>query len=398
MRIAIFSDNFYPEISGISDSIITTGKELAKLGHKINFFAPKYSRKNYDLLKLPNEEINLGENIRVTRLTSFPYPTGTAQSRLVIPCGFSLSAVKKFNPDIIHTNDIASMGIEALICAKFLKKPLVGTDHTPMVEFLKYSPIKGKFIQSMISRYDALYYNQCNFVSSPCNAIFEEIEKFGFNKPVHKALSNPIYIEEYKPVKNKWSLKKKYGLFDYSILYMGRLAFEKRIDISLKALAKLVRKYPKIGFVIAGKGAVEKDLKTLTKELDLENNVKFFGFLKDKKDMVGIYNACDLFSMTSIAETQSIVMMQAMACKIPVIAVKAWGLKEYVNEKNGILINVNNPDELAEKIEYLYNNPSVSEKLGEGGRDFVENFSPIKIAKEWESIYEETIKSYKSSR
>lgn len=398
MRIAIFSDNFYPEISGISDSIITTGKELAKLGHVINYFAPKYSKKNYDLLRLPKEEINLGENIKITRLTSFPYPTGTAQSRLVIPGGFSITAVRKFNPDVIHTNDIASMGIEALICAKILNKPLVGTDHTPMVEFLKYSPIKGKIIQSMISRYDAWYYNQCNFVSSPCNAIFEEIKKYGFKKPVHRALSNPIYIEEYKPVKNSWPLKKKYGLFDYSILYMGRLALEKRIDISLKALAKLVKKYPKIGLVIAGKGAAEKDLQYLTKELHLENNVKFFGFLKDKKDMIGIYNACDLFSMTSIAETQSIVMMQAMACKMPVIAVKAWGLKEYVNEKNGILIDPNDSDELAEKIEYLYKNPQISKKLGEGGRDFVENFSPEKIAKEWEKIYEATITNHKTSK
>jgi glycosyltransferase involved in cell wall biosynthesis len=398
MKIAIFSDNFYPELSGIADTITTTGKQLAKLGHKINYFAPKYSKKNYQTIGANAEELDLGENINITRIPSLPYPTGTKQSRLVVPLCLSLGAVKRFNPDVIHTNDIVGVGLESLFSAKILKKPLVGTDHTPMTEFLKYSPIKGSFVQKTVSRYDAWYYNQCNFVSSPCNAIFEELGKHGFKKPKHRALSNPIYVDKYMPVKNKWPLKKKFGLFDYSILYMGRVAPEKKIDITIKAVAKLVKKNPKIGFVVAGTGSQVEDLKNLAKELGIEDKVKFFGYLKSVDDMVDLYNGSDLFVIPSVAETQSIVMMQAMACKIPVIAARAWGLAEYINDKNGILVEPDDVEGVMEKILYLFENQSVSLKLGEGGREFVEQFSPENIAKEWEKIYEDTIQSFNSSK
>jgi glycosyltransferase involved in cell wall biosynthesis len=398
MKIAIFSDNFYPELSGIADSITTTGKQLAKLGHKINFVALDYSAKNFQTIGAEKKELELGEGVFVTRIPSVPYPTGTKQSRLTAPIGLSLRAMKKFDPDVIHTNDIASLGLEALLCARILKKPLVGTDHTPMVEFLKYSPIKGKIIQKTVSRYDAWYYNQCSFVSSPCNAIFTELKKYGFGKPKHRALSNPINIEKYKPVRNKWPLKKKFELFDYSILYMGRIASEKKIDITIKAVANLVKKVPKLGLVIAGTGAQVDELKALVEQLGIERNVKFFGYLKNIDDMVGLYNGSDLFVIPSVAETQSIVMMQAMACKLPVIAARAWGLAEYVNDKNGILIEPDDAEGLTQKILYLFENQGVALKLGEGGREFVEKFSPENIAREWERIYIDVIESFNSSR
>jgi glycosyltransferase involved in cell wall biosynthesis len=398
MKIAIFSDNFYPELSGIADSITTTGKELAKLGHKIVYFAPRYSKKNYLTIGMPYEEINLGENIKIQRIPSFPYPTGTKQSRLVIPLCLSLAAVKKFDPDIIHTNDIVGVGLEALFSAKIVKKPLVGTDHTPMVEFLKYSPIKGDFVHKTVSRFDAWYYNQCNFVSSPCNAIFDELRKYGFSKPKHKALSNPIYIDKYKAIKNKWPLKKKIKAFDYSLLYMGRVAPEKKIDVTIRAVAKLANKIPKMGFVVGGTGSQVEGLRDLAKSLGIESKVKFLGYIKSTDDVVDLYNASDLFVIPSVAETQSIVMMQAMACKLPVIAARAWGLAEYVNDKNGILVEPDDVDGLAEKILYLFENQGVALKLGEGGRGFVEKFSPINIAREWERIYIDTIQSFESSK
>ncbi len=398
MKIAIFSDNFYPELSGIADSITTTGKKLASLGHKINFVALNYSKKNYQTIGAEKKELDLGENIKIIRVSSLSYPTGTKQSRFTLPVGLTIRAIKKFNPDVIHTNDIASLGIEALLCAKVLKKPLVGTDHTPMVEFLKYSPIKGNFVQKTVSKFDAWYYNQCDFVSSPCNAIFEELKKYGFSKPKHRALSNPINVEKFKPVKNKWPLKKKFGLFDYSLLYMGRVAEEKKIAVTLKAVSALVKKIPKIGFVIAGTGSQVDELKALAKSLGIEKHVKFFGYFKNIDDIVDLYNGSDLFVIPSVAETQSIVMMQAMACKVPVIAARAWGLAEYVNKDNGLLVEPNNSNELSEKILYLYQNQKVSQKLGEGGRVFVEKFSPLNIAKEWEKIYMDTIERYSSRK
>ena len=75
MRIAIFSDNFYPELSGISDSIISLAKELSVRGHYIHFYVPYYSAANYRKIGLPLEEIVLREKIKITRFFSLPYNT-----------------------------------------------------------------------------------------------------------------------------------------------------------------------------------------------------------------------------------------------------------------------------------------------------------------------------------
>ncbi|MEK7193549.1 MAG: hypothetical protein AAB652_02050, partial [Patescibacteria group bacterium] len=77
MKIAVFSDNFYPELSGIADSIITTGEELAKRGHAVHFFAPRYSMANYATVNRIPKEIDPGKGAGVTRFASFPFPTGT---------------------------------------------------------------------------------------------------------------------------------------------------------------------------------------------------------------------------------------------------------------------------------------------------------------------------------
>ncbi|HZJ18418.1 MAG TPA: glycosyltransferase [Patescibacteria group bacterium] len=400
MRIAIYSDNFYPELSGITDTILTTAKELAKLGHFINFFVPYYSKKDYKQVNLSFEkEVFLHENIKITRFFSFSYPTGTRQGRLVVPTGLRFLKVKFFNPDIIHTNHIAGVGIEGLIDAKILKKPLIGTNHTPIVEFIKYSPIKAKWFKRAMSKYDAWYFNKCDFVSSPSWAVLHEMQKYGFNRPC-KPVSNPVNIETFKSVseKERNTLKKKYGFSDFVLYYCGRLAQEKHIDLMVKAVSDLKGKIPSINLVIAGKGSEEENLKKLVKELNVEDRVKFFGFLKETKDFVELYNATDLFLMLGTAETQSIVMMQAMATQNPVIGVNSWGIVDYVNEKNGFLIEPNDQKALNEKILYFYKNPDQKKLLGEGGREFAEQFSRQNIAKIWEGIYTDVIKKHGNKR
>ena len=85
MRIAIFSDNFYPELSGISDSVISLARTLAARGHTIHFYVPYYAKKDYAVLKVPFRELDLGPNTEIHRLFSIPFPMGTEQGRAVVP-------------------------------------------------------------------------------------------------------------------------------------------------------------------------------------------------------------------------------------------------------------------------------------------------------------------------
>jgi len=250
-----------------------------------------------------------------------------------------------------------------------------------------------------MSKYDAWYFNKCDFVSSPSWAVLKEMQKYGFNRPC-KPVSNPVNIETFKPTSesDKKALKKKYSFSSFTLYYCGRLAQEKHVDLMIRAVSDLKNKAPDINLVIAGKGSEEENLKALVKKLNVEDRVKFFGFLKETKDFAELYNATDLFLMLGTAETQSIVMMQAMASQNPVIGVNSWGIVDYVNEKNGFLIEPNDQKTLNEKILYLYKNPDKVKSLGEGGREFAEQFSRQNIAKIWEGIYKEVIKKHGNKR
>ena len=131
MKIAIFSDNFYPELSGISDSIIASGQALARRGHEIIYFAPRYSAADYALVNRQDNDSSFGENIFVHRFSSFPFPAPTKQGRLVIPTLWRWLNLKKYHFDVIHTQDFFGVGLEALMASKMLKIPMVGTSHTP---------------------------------------------------------------------------------------------------------------------------------------------------------------------------------------------------------------------------------------------------------------------------
>lgn len=387
MKIAIFSDNFYPEISGISDSIIITAKELAKMGHKINFYVPKHPEKNFKKLNLPFKELKLHKNIKIIRIPSLPFPTGTGQGRLVLSFNKKIiKNIREFKPDIIHTHLPFGVGIIALKASKKLNIPIVGTNHTPIKEFIRYSPIKIKSINNYIIKYNTKYFNKCNFISSPCSQIFEEIKEKNI-KPKHEPIPNPVEIKV-----NRKKLKKTGGNFD--ILYSGRIAEEKNIDIILKAMAKLKEKIPNIKLTITGKGTAEKNLRHLSEKLDIKNKVIFKGFLSEDK-LQKTYQKTDIFIIMSTAETQCLAAMKAMKIGIPIIGSKSYGLKDYINKNNGILIKPGDYNKLAKKIYYLYKNPEIRNKLGKGGREFVKNFHPKKIADKWEQIYKETIKKHK---
>ncbi len=164
MRIAYFSDNFFPEISGITDTVITTGEELRRRGHEVVYVAPRYSGKDYRFVHSAEMEKSSQHDARkdlpVKRLPSLKMLNSDRQSRIVIPFGASLPYIKKFKPDVIHTQSPFGTGIEALLASRVLGVPLVGTNHTPIEEFIGYVPVVGPMISALARRYFAWYYNR----------------------------------------------------------------------------------------------------------------------------------------------------------------------------------------------------------------------------------------------
>ena len=394
MKIAFFSDNFYPELSGISDSIILLAKGLEKRGHEVYFFVPYYSPKDFEKSSLPPKEIDLGEKIKIRRLFSLPFPTPTEQGRLVIPTVLPWIALQKWNPDIIHTQLFFGAGVSALLSAKGLKIPLVGTNHTVVTEFVRYSPIKADWMGNLSSKYTTWYYNRCDFVTAPSQSVIQEMKYYGLRRP-SEVISNPIDTEIFTPQQmNRSEVKKKFGLSNNTLVYAGRLAAEKNIDVMLQAVALVKKEIPNITLALAGRGVATAELKGLAKKFQIEDSVKFLGPLS-KPQLAQVFSASEVFVITSRSETQSLTLMQAMAVGLPALGVKAWALPEYINEKNGFLVEANDYQSLAQKIVALMQNPGLRKQMGREAWRFVQNFSTLHIAKKWETLYKQ-VKSKRS--
>lgn len=392
MRVAIFSDNFYPELSGISDSIILLARELAKLGHEICFCVPGYSHKNYQVINLPVKELELGDKISIKRLFSLPAPFAGLQARLALPL-FSLGLFKTFKPDIIHSQLFFGAGLEGMIRARIGKLPLIGTNHTAISEYIKSVPFRLGFFKKISLDYSVWYYNHCNFVTAPSQSVFNEMSQYGFNRP-HQVISNPIDTNIFSLTKDKVNFKRQLELTDNTIVYAGRLASEKNIEVVIKAVALVKKRIKNVNLAIAGTGKFEPELRQLVKELNLEKEVKFFGTLS-QKNLAKLYQAAEVFSIASTSDTQSLTLMQAMACGLPAVVVDSRALPEYVNERNGYVVKVGDYEAMAEKFILLLGNQKLRRNLSQGAYNFVQQFSAANIAKEWEKLYKKAIKDYK---
>lgn len=176
-----------------------------------------------------------------------------------------------------------------------------------------------------------------------------------------------------------------------SILYVGGLTKIKGIDILLNAVPVIIKKIPNLCIYIAGSGPEEDNLKKLVKELSIEKNVKFLGFISEEEKF-SYYKSVDVCVFPSKYEPFGIVLLEAMACGKPVVASNIDGIPFVVEDgKTGLLFECGNVEDLAEKVITLLENKELREKMGKEGRERAKEFTWDKIAEQTVDLYREML-------
>lgn len=395
MRIAIFSDIFYPELSGIYDSLATIAPALAARGHEIHFYVPRYGRTQYAMANKPfGKEIDLGPRVHIHRLFSLPFPTpASRQARAIIPTGLRWLAMRKERPDVIHSNVFFGAGIEALVASRLLDTPLVATNHTMIDQFVRTLPLQ-KITASFLLRYETWYHNRCDFVSGPSASILKSMVARGLTRP-HETISNPIDTAGFAPVptEKKRELKKLFSFGSPAIVSAGRLAPEKEIDVIIRAFAIYVKKFPHATLGIAGDGSMRKSLEYLATREGIFSHVRFVGALSHHM-LSQFYNAGDVFAIASISETQSLVLMQAFACHLPAIGVDAGALSEYILPDNGFTVQPGDSKSFAAALATITPLAHDWKRLHPHAFMATRQNTPDHIARKWESVYNNVIRTH----
>jgi phosphatidylinositol alpha-mannosyltransferase len=178
----------------------------------------------------------------------------------------------------------------------------------------------------------------------------------------------------------------------FNILYLGRLDQRKGVLVAINAFRKIKDKFPNAKLLIAGKGPLEKSAKSLVQHLQLEDSCQFFGYVK-QKDLPGFYTSADVYIAPALGgEAQGIVLLEAMACGLPVVASNISGYKEVVEDnKTGLFFKVNDADDLADKMQKVFSNADLRKSLMVNARLGAEKYSWDNITKQVEDYYKEII-------
>jgi glycosyltransferase involved in cell wall biosynthesis len=384
MKIAMFTDYFYPELGGIQDSIATVSRALGRRGHVVDIHAPRYGAGDYRRIGAAVGERDLGGNVRIRRRMSLPFPSSTRQSRAALPSPAAWVALAgRARPDVIHSHSFFGIGLEALLAGAWLGIPVIGTNHTTIAGFAPHIPVSV----DRAAAYVMWYYNRCDHVTAPSRSVFEELGPDRLRRP-HRVVSNPIDIELFTPAEAiaRDATRDRFGLSGPTITYAGRLGPEKNIDVILHAMAALRDQGIAAELAIAGHGSHEPVLRVLAAELRIAERVRFLGTLAPD-DLARLLQISDIFAMMSTSETQSMVLLQAMASGVPVVAANTRALPEFVGPANGVLVDSHDSARLAAAFAELLAAPDLRRRLGSAGRRSAETYGVETVTDAWEVLY-----------
>lgn len=416
VNIAIFTDTFLPKIDGIAVSVDHFCRLLADKGHKFTICCPKYSE---------GEEPDYGPAIQTYRFknTSLPsYP----DVKVVLPSQKKiLKAVRDFKADIIHIQTPGLLGQYGVIASKMYGIPMVGTYHTLVSEQETYLSLyrllkvdkllnyfkankkvkkrleklervervaTGGLKKALIWKLTNKLYETCETIITPSEMIKQELLEHGVKKPI-EVISNGMDFTLFRN-----GAVKEAPHSPPKLIHVGRISFEKNVEIVLRATALLKERFPGITLDVYGDGPALTSMKIEARHLGLLDDVTFHGFVSREK-LPDIYPSYDIFLTASTMETQGLVVLEAMACGLPCVGVKAFALPELIQEgRNGFVVEPGHHIEMAERVERILKDSTLYKAFSTQSLEIASEHNILECADRLEALYEKVIAKYHNDR
>lgn len=372
MNIGFFTDGYLPQLNGVATSVDAWTRELERLGHTVYIIAPKYPGYQ-DTRK------------RVIRLTSIRFWKQPEIRLAVYPNPKAILDISKLNLDIIHGLSGGSISTLGLVIAKLKKIPFVFTYYTRWNHYTHYI-FNGKLINpNMVQTLSRIFCNRCDYIIAPMAKIKDELISFGVKKPI-AVIPSGVDLDQFGKQK-KGFLRKITGIkYGEILLHIGRLGEEKRVDFLLESFRLINLKNPAVKLVLMGDGPDKERLKRLSEKLNIKNNVYFVGELNYSK-INKVYSDALLFAFASTTETQGMVVLEALASGVPVVAVNDSVFEGIIKSRvNGVLTE-DNHENFANSCLEILNDASYRDKLSENARLSMKKLSISNTAKSFEKLY-----------
>jgi 1,2-diacylglycerol 3-alpha-glucosyltransferase len=378
LRVLMISDVYAPRVNGVSTSIQTFRPALAEHGVEVTLVAPQYpgADAETDVIRLPSRSVPLDPEDRLMHWSAL----ANLDRRL---------ASTDF--DVVHIQTPFAAHYAGVRFARHRHLPCVTTYHTHFEEYLfHYIPFLPKSVMRSAAR--MLARQQCNTLDAvivPSTPMATTLRGYGVTAPLRVL---PTGLPEAQFIRGDGKrFRERHGIGPERrvTLFVGRAAYEKNIDFLLEVVAIACRARPEILLVIAGEGPALASLKQQAAKLMIEKHVCFVGYLARESGLRDCYAAADLFTFASLTETQGLVLLEAMAAGLPVLAIPALGAAEIVKPSRGAVCASGTADTFAAQVVALLDSPTALSQLSAEAIHFAHEWSADRQAAKLADLYRE---------
>lgn len=384
MNIGIFSDTYSPQVNGVVSSILTLEKKLREQGHNVYIFTVSHPQAQHD-------------SPYVYRMASIPFIFLKDHRVGIMYSNKAVQKIKRLKLDLILSQTEFSVGIFARLVAKKLEIPIVHTYHTVYEDYMHYVSVGIQLSPAIARKFSKSFCNHVDGVVAPTKKTEKLLKSYGVQKPI-RIIPTGIDFTPFNPenytVDEVSHLKDVFHIpqDDPIILFVGRVAQEKSIDVLIKAMPQVIAQLPNAKLVIVGDGPSRLELEELAHKLGVSHAVIFTG-MQPWHTIGRMYQLGDVFVSASVTETQGLTFAEAMAAALPVIAREDESIAGFVRDGyNGRLFH--DVDELAAALIDVLKDPNYRQTLSNNAIHSIKPLSAETFGHNAELFYKEILTLY----
>lgn len=371
------TNTYLPVVGGLERSIQSFADKFRQWGHDVLIIVP---------------DMEAGEEGQETGVLRIPAIHVEKPSEFFVPLPFFgpfANPARSFHPDVIHAHHPFWMGEMALKLATQDRKPLIFTYHILFDQYAHYLPIPLVLAKRFLIEFAVGFANLSTSVIAPSESVKEILEAEGVKTEIN-VIPTGIELAAFAEGDGKKS-RKQLGIPQHAFVvgYAGRLAAEKNLAFLARAVSRFMKEHGQVHFLVIGEGFAEKVIQNIFSEANVSARLHLPGLVEGPALADG-YHAMDVFAFASKSETQGMVLCEAMAAGIPVVALDAPGVREVVQDfENGRLLLSEDETAFESALNwYLGQDAPSRERVKENARKTAELFSLDRCARQTLKVYE----------
>ena len=385
MHILMLSDVFFPRINGVSTSIATFGASLQTLGLSISLIAPRYPQASDQPAHQTHD--GLAPHRIASRRVPFDPEDRLMSMRQTRQAVLDVHAAQPVDLIHVHTPFVAQMA--GVAAARKLQVPVVATYHTLFEEYFHhYLPLAPRWLTRSFARtLSRLQCNQLDAVIVPSRAMRDRLQDYGVRVPAH-VVPTGIPLDRFT-AQDRADFRARHGIPSGQpvALFVGRVAHEKNIGFLIEALETALPRCPELLLLIAGEGPARPALEAMVRSRGLDASVRFVGYLERQAELPACYAAADAFVFASRTETQGLVLIEAMAMGLPVVALSVMGTRDLLDVGRGCVVPDDDPTDFGNRLAALMADPARRSRLAAQAREVAQEWSDMAMAVRLRSLY-----------